>query len=66
MSQPFELSLEQQFSVRSFQTQIQEMSREQAQDFLLKLYTQMIWQEATYKHLLKHQWGIEGSPAFEQ
>jgi len=65
MSQPFELSLEQQFSVRSFQTQVQNMSREQAQDFLLKLYTQMIWQEATYKNLLKHQWGIEGPAAFE-
>jgi Phycobilisome degradation protein nblA len=66
MSQPFELSLEQQFNVRSFQTQIQEMSREQAQDFLVKLYTQMIWQESTYKNLLKHQWGLEGSPALEQ
>jgi hypothetical protein len=65
MSQPFELTLEQQFSVCSFQTQIKDMSREQAQDFLLKLYTQMIWQEATYKSLLKHQWGIEGSAAFE-
>jgi hypothetical protein len=41
MSQPFELSLEQQFSVCSFQTQIQDMSREQAQDFLVKLYTQI-------------------------
>jgi hypothetical protein len=66
MSQPFELSLEQQFSVRSFQTQIQEMSREQAQDFLVKLYTQMIWQESTYKNLLKHQWGLDGSPIPEQ
>jgi hypothetical protein len=59
MSQNFDLSLEQQFSVRSFQTQIQDMSREQAQDFLVQLYTQMLWQETTYKNLLKHQWGIE-------
>jgi Phycobilisome degradation protein nblA len=59
MSQPFDLSLEQEFSVRSFQTQIQEMSREQAHDFLVKLYTQMIWQESTYKNLLKQQWGME-------
>jgi Phycobilisome degradation protein nblA len=66
MSQPFELSLEQQFSVRSFQTQIQEMSREQAQDFLVKLYTQMIWQESTYKNLLKREWGLENSPISEQ
>jgi Phycobilisome degradation protein nblA len=59
MSQNFELSLEQQFSVRSFQTQIQDMSREQAQEFLVQLYTQLLWQESTYKNLLKHQWGIE-------
>jgi Phycobilisome degradation protein nblA len=62
MSQNFELSLEQQFSVRSFQTQIQDMSREQAQEFLVQLYTQLLWQESTYKNLLKHQWGIEDCP----
>jgi hypothetical protein len=65
MSQPIELTLEQQFSVRSFQTQIKDMSREQAQHFLVQLYTQMIVQEATYKSLLKHSWGIEGSAAFD-
>jgi hypothetical protein len=59
MSQNFELSLEQQFSVRSFQSQIQDMSREQAQEFLVQLYSQLLWQESTYKNLLKHQWGIE-------
>ncbi len=62
MSQNFDLTLEQQFSVRSFQTQIQDMSREQAQDFLVQLYSQMLWQETTYKNLLKHQWGIEECP----
>ena len=59
MPQNFDLSLEQQFNVRSFQTQIQDMSREQAQDFLVQLYSQMLWQETTYKKLLKHEWGIE-------
>ena len=59
MPQNFDLSLEQQFNVRSFQTQVQNMSREQAQDFLVQLYSQMLWQETTYKKLLKHQWGIE-------
>jgi 7-cyano-7-deazaguanine synthase in queuosine biosynthesis len=58
MSQNFDLSLEQQFSVRSFQSQIQDMSREQAQEFLVQLYSQLLWQESTYKNLLKHQWGI--------
>ena len=59
MSQPIELSLEQQFSIRSFQTQVQQMSPEQAKDFLLKLYEQMVVREATYKELLKHQWGLD-------
>jgi hypothetical protein len=61
-SQPFNLSLEQQFSVRSFQSQIQDMSREQAQEFLVQLYSQMLWQESTYKNLIKHQWGLEDCP----
>lgn len=60
MSQPIELSLEQQFNIRSFETQVEQMNLEQAQDFLVKLYRQMVTREATYKELLKHQWGIEG------
>jgi hypothetical protein len=62
MSQPIELSLEQQFSIRSFESQVENMSREQAQHFLVKLYEQMVMREATYKHLLKHQWGLEPNP----
>lgn len=61
----FELSLEQQFNIRSFQTQVEKMSREQAQDFLIKLYEQMIVRENMYKEFLKHEWGIEPRPQFE-
>ncbi|GAB4184737.1 MAG: hypothetical protein Fur006_22440 [Coleofasciculaceae cyanobacterium] len=61
----FELSLEQQFNIRSFQTQVEKMSREQAQDFLIKLYEQMIVRENMYKEFLKHEWGIEARPQFE-
>ncbi len=64
MSQPMELSLEQQFSIRSFQTQVQGMSREQAQDFLMKLYEQMVVREATYQQLLKHQWGLDSGTSW--
>ncbi|MBD2020218.1 NblA/ycf18 family protein [Leptolyngbya sp. FACHB-36] len=64
MNQPAELTLEQQFSIRSFETQVQKMSREQAQDFLIKLYEQMIMRENMYKHFLKHQWGLEAGPQF--
>lgn len=59
MNNPFELSIEQQFNIISFKSQVQQMSREQAQDMLIKLYEQMIYKEATYKHLLKHNWGID-------
>ncbi|MDA0672337.1 MAG: NblA/ycf18 family protein [Cyanobacteria bacterium] len=59
MNDPMSLSLEQQFSLRSFETQVQKMSREQAQDFLVKLYEQMMVRETMYKHFLKHEWGLE-------
>nr|QNL31613.1 MAG: NblA-related protein [Bacteriophage sp.] len=62
MSQPIELSLEQQFNIRSFQTQVEKMSQEQAQDFLIKLYEQMMVRENMYKAFLKHQWGLGDDP----
>lgn len=65
MSQPIQLSLEQQFSIRSFETQVQKMSREQAQDFLVKLYEQMVTRETMYKEFLKHEWGLSSNPQFE-
>ncbi|MEM7772774.1 MAG: NblA/ycf18 family protein [Cyanobacteria bacterium P01_A01_bin.37] len=59
MSQPTQLTLEQKFSLRSFETQVERMSREQAQQFLVKLYEQMMVQETMYKHFIKHQWGLD-------
>ncbi|MBP0001630.1 MAG: NblA/ycf18 family protein [Cyanobacteria bacterium SID2] len=59
MDRPIELSLEQQFNLRSFETQVAKMSHQEAQEFLLTLYEQMMMRENTYKKLLKHQWGIE-------
>lgn len=58
-----QLSLEQQFNLRSFETQVQKMSQEQAQDFLVKLYEQMMLRETMYKNFLKHEWGIDSSSA---
>lgn len=58
MSNSMGLSLEQQFNLRSFQTQVENMSREQARDFLLKLYEEMLLRENIYKDVLKHQWGL--------
>ena len=59
MSRSFDLSLEQQFNIRSFEHQVKDMSHSQAQEFLVNLYRQMVLQENSYKNLLKHQWGIE-------
>ncbi|BAY12435.1 NblA/ycf18 family protein [Calothrix sp. NIES-2098] len=59
MNQPIKLSLEQEFSLRSFADQVQYMSQEQAQAFLLKLYEQMLIQETTYKELLKQEWKLD-------
>ncbi|AKG20200.1 NblA/ycf18 family protein [Calothrix sp. 336/3] len=63
MNHPIELTLEQQFNIHSFATQVQGMSHDQAKDFLIKLYEQMVVREATYKELLKHQWGIDSGSA---
>ena len=65
MSSPIELSLEQKFSIRSFENQVQKMSREQAQEFLIKLYEQMMMRETMYKEFLKHEWGLGSNPQFE-
>ncbi|BDI20281.1 hypothetical protein ANSO36C_60830 [Nostoc cf. commune SO-36] len=62
MNQPITLSLEQEFSLRTFADQVQQMSREQAQEFLLMLYKQMIIRETTYQELLKHQWELDSDP----
>ncbi|MDM9384210.1 MULTISPECIES: NblA/ycf18 family protein [unclassified Chlorogloeopsis] len=64
MDKPIELTLEQQFSIRSFATQVQNMSHDQAKDFLVKLYEQMVVREATYKELLKHQWGLDAGSSW--
>ncbi len=59
MNQPITLSLEKEFSLRTFADQVQQMSREQAQEFLLMLYKQMIIRETIYQELLKHQWELD-------
>lgn len=61
MNKSMQLTLEQQFSLRSFETQVQKMSREQAQEFLVKLYEQMMMRETMYKGFLKHEWGMDTS-----
>ena len=61
MNQPTELSLEQEFSVRSFADQVEHMSREQAQEFLIKLHEHMLLRENMYKFFIKHEWGLDSN-----
>lgn len=58
MSNSVNLSMEQQFSLRSFETQVQKMSHEQTREFLMKLYEEMMVRENMYKDFLKHEWGL--------
>ena len=59
MNQPIELSLEQEFMLRSFTDQVQQMSREQAQEFLIEQYRLMMVQKTTYQNLLKQEWKLD-------
>lgn len=59
MNKPTQLTLEQQFNLRSFETQVARMSHEQAQGFLVQMYEQMLIRDALYKQLLGDRWGIE-------
>ncbi len=65
-TQPIELSLEQLFSIKSFSSQVERMSIEQAKDFLTKLYVQNMVREAMYGQLMKHHWKLGDSPNLEQ
>ena len=61
MPDSMELSLEQKFNLRSFETEVKAMSHEQAQEFLVKLYEQMILKDNMYQYFIRHQWGIDPS-----
>ncbi|KYC40872.1 phycobilisome degradation family protein [Scytonema hofmannii PCC 7110] len=58
MNQSVELSLEQQFNLRIFEDSVRQMSREQAQNFLIELHEHMMLKDNMYKTLLKQDWGI--------
>ena len=65
INQPTELSLEQEFNLKSFADQVQHMSREQAQEFLILLHEQMIIREAMYRNFLMHEWNLDSDTAFK-
>ena len=59
MNQPKSLSLEQEFQLKSFADQVQRMSHEQAQEFLVMIHRQMMIKEKMYQHFLKQEWHLD-------
>jgi Phycobilisome degradation protein nblA len=59
MDQAIELTLEQEFSLKSFANQVQQMSREQAQEFLVQQQRLMIMQKKIFQDLLKQEWKLD-------
>lgn len=59
MDQDIELTLEQQFSLRHFTDQVQQMSRQQAQEFAILQYRHMMIRETMYKEILKQGWKLD-------
>lgn len=56
--QAIELTLEQDFSLRNFADMVQQMSREQAQEFLIQQHRLMLVQKTMYQEILKHEWKL--------
>ncbi|AFZ36385.1 MAG: hypothetical protein Kow0049_12800 [Stanieria sp.] len=54
MDLPAQLTLEQQFKLQVLRDQVQELSREQAQEYLLEMFRQMMVKDNLVKHLLKN------------
>lgn len=61
MVQATELTIEQKFKLKLFADQVQHMSREQAQVFLIEQYKLTMLQQITYQELLKHEWKLDSN-----
>jgi hypothetical protein len=58
MNKVTKLTLEQEFHLRSFADQVHQMSREQAQEFLIEQHRLMLVQKTVFQEILKHEWNI--------
>jgi hypothetical protein len=61
MDPTIELTLEQEFDLRYFTDLVQQMSLEQAQEFLVEQRRLMLLQKAVFQKLLKHEWKADGN-----
>ncbi len=62
MNEPVKLSLEQQFELKAFESQVKRMSLQQAQDFLVKLREHMMMRETMYRQMMRSELGIDTMP----
>ncbi|NES84517.1 MAG: phycobilisome degradation protein NblA [Moorea sp. SIO2B7] len=53
MEMPVQLSLEQQFKLQILREQVKSLSQEQAQEYLMEVFRQMMVKDNLVKHLLK-------------
>ena len=58
MSQPTQLTVEQQFHLRKLADQTKALSQQQAQELIVELQRQMMVKDNLYKQMIKHEWGI--------
>lgn len=58
MSVRQQLPLEQQFELRVFESQVRQLSREDAHELLILLREDMLHQKSTFREILKESWGI--------
>lgn len=49
-----QLSLEQQFRLQVLSEQVTNLSQEEAQEYLLEMFRQMMVKDNLFKHLIKH------------
>jgi hypothetical protein len=56
MNQEIELTLEQDFSLRSFSDLVQKMSHKQAQEFLIEQHKLMMIRDSLYQDFLRQEW----------
>lgn len=62
MNQSDDLSLEQEFNLKLFAALVQNLSHEQAKEFLVELNQEMMIRDNLYRDLLKHYLGIGSTP----
>ena len=59
MDQSTELTMEQEFSLNRFTSQVQNITREQAQELLIEQQRLMMIRDTLFKQLLRTEWNLD-------